>query len=225
MKKTIIIALSFLAYYQTVCAQGLSINSNGASAHSAAMLDVQSSNKGVLFPRMTTEQRRSIATPATGLLIYQTDSVSGYYYFDGINWTRITEGLTPGTGGNAHDFIVKSANTGELSYRKAIGGVGINYIIALQGAYPSTNSIPEEPLPLLGEIRLFAGNFAPLGWAFCDGRELSIAQNTALFSLLMNTYGGNGQTTFALPDLRAAVPVHPGSSPANYNWTRGEKNY
>jgi microcystin-dependent protein len=61
-----------------------------------------------------------------------------------------------------------------------------------------------------GEIRLFAGNFAPAGWAFCDGSILQIAQNTALFSLLGNTYGGDGIRTFALPDLRGKVPIGQG---------------
>lgn len=67
--------------------------------------------------------------------------------------------------------------------------------------------------PFLAEIRIFAGNFAPRGWAFCNGQLLPIAQNTAVFSLLGTTYGGNGQTTFALPDLRGRVPVHPGQGP------------
>jgi microcystin-dependent protein len=66
--------------------------------------------------------------------------------------------------------------------------------------------------PFIGEIIMFAGNFAPRGWAFCNGQLLSIAQNTALFSILGTTYGGNGQTTFALPDLRGRVPVHSGNS-------------
>jgi microcystin-dependent protein len=65
----------------------------------------------------------------------------------------------------------------------------------------------------IAEIRLFAGNFAPRGWAFCQGQILSIAQNTALFALLGTTYGGNGQTTFALPDLRGRVAVGPGQGP------------
>ncbi|PJJ54404.1 phage tail protein [Hymenobacter chitinivorans] len=60
----------------------------------------------------------------------------------------------------------------------------------------------------IGSIVLFAGNFAPKNWAFCDGSLLSIAQNSALYSILGTTYGGNGQTTFALPDLRSRVPVH-----------------
>lgn len=67
--------------------------------------------------------------------------------------------------------------------------------------------------PFVAEIRIFAGNFPPAGWAFCDGQILPIAQNTALFSLLGTTYGGNGQTTFALPDLRTRAPLQPGQGP------------
>lgn len=70
----------------------------------------------------------------------------------------------------------------------------------------------QEP-PYIGEVRIFAGNFAPRGWAFCDGQILSIAQNTALFSILGTTYGGDGRTTFALPDLRGRAAVHPGRGP------------
>ena len=67
--------------------------------------------------------------------------------------------------------------------------------------------------PLLGEIKMFAGNFAPRGWALCQGQLISIAQNSALFSILGTTYGGNGQTTFGLPDLRGRVPVGMGQGP------------
>jgi microcystin-dependent protein len=65
--------------------------------------------------------------------------------------------------------------------------------------------------PFLGEIRMFGGNFAPKGWATCDGQILSIAQNTALFSLLGTFYGGNGTSTFALPDLRGRSPMDQGN--------------
>lgn len=64
--------------------------------------------------------------------------------------------------------------------------------------------------PFLGEIKLFAGNYAPVGWAFCDGSTLSITDNDALYALIGNTYGGDGQTNFQLPDLRGRVPVHNG---------------
>lgn len=69
-----------------------------------------------------------------------------------------------------------------------------------------------QDTPFLGEIQIFAGNFAPRGWAFCNGQILPIQQNAALFSLLGTTYGGNGVSTFALPDLRGRVPVHPSNS-------------
>ena len=65
--------------------------------------------------------------------------------------------------------------------------------------------------PYLGEITMFGGNFAPVNYAFCDGATIAIAQNTALFSILGTTYGGDGRTTFALPDLRGRLPMHPGN--------------
>ena len=67
--------------------------------------------------------------------------------------------------------------------------------------------------PFIGEVLMFVGNFAPRGWAFCDGQLLPISQNTALFSIIGTTYGGDGRTTFALPDLRGRVPIHPGNGP------------
>lgn len=75
----------------------------------------------------------------------------------------------------------------------------------------------------IGEIRIFAGNYAPRGWAFCAGQLLSIAQNTALFSLLGTTYGGNGTTNFALPDLRGRVPMHFGQGPGLTPRVEGEQ--
>jgi microcystin-dependent protein len=109
----------------------------------------------------------------------------------------------------------------------------VNYIIALQGTYPSRSRRLEDASseakvedlndekyqrklggldPFIGEIIMFAGNFAPRGWAFCDGQLLPISQNSALFSILGTTYGGDGRTTFALPDLRGRVPIHAGTS-------------
>ncbi|MEA2297905.1 MAG: hypothetical protein QOF77_841 [Solirubrobacteraceae bacterium] len=66
--------------------------------------------------------------------------------------------------------------------------------------------------PYIGEIRLFGGNFAPQGWAFCDGSLMAISDNDALFSLVGTTYGGDGQSTFGLPDLRGRVPLHQGTA-------------
>jgi len=67
--------------------------------------------------------------------------------------------------------------------------------------------------PLLGEIKMFGGNFAPRGWALCDGQILAISENEALFSILGTTYGGDGRTTFGLPDLRGRTPIHAGQGP------------
>lgn len=82
--------------------------------------------------------------------------------------------------------------------------------------------------PFVGEIRMFAGNFAPRSWAFCDGQLLAISQNDALFSLLGTTYGGDGRTTFGLPDLRGRLPIHagdgPGLSPRGLGSKSGSEN-
>jgi microcystin-dependent protein len=65
--------------------------------------------------------------------------------------------------------------------------------------------------PYVGEIRMFAGNFAPAGWMFCEGQLLPISENETLFNLIGTTYGGDGQSTFALPDLRGRIPIHQGN--------------
>jgi microcystin-dependent protein len=76
--------------------------------------------------------------------------------------------------------------------------------------------------PFVAEIRIYPFTFAPSGWAFCDGQVMPISQNTALFSLLGTTYGGNGQTNFALPDLRGRAPLHPGQGPGLTLYDLGE---
>jgi microcystin-dependent protein len=77
--------------------------------------------------------------------------------------------------------------------------------------------------PFIGEIRMFAGTFAPRGWALCDGQVLAISQNTALFSLFGTIYGGDGRMTFALPDCRGRVPVHQGNRPGLTSRALGAK--
>lgn len=97
--------------------------------------------------------------------------------------------------------------------------LGINFIIALYGTYPSRNSSN----PFIAQVIMFAGTFAPRNWAYCDGQLLPISSNSALFSLLGTTYGGDGRTTFALPDMRGRVPVHPGTGPGLTNRRLGAK--
>lgn len=77
--------------------------------------------------------------------------------------------------------------------------------------------------PFVAEIRIFAGNFAPKGWAFCNGQLMPLSQNTALFSLLGTTYGGDGKSTFALPDLQGRSPMHWGQGPGLTDRVLGEE--
>ncbi|WP_034062638.1 phage tail protein [Lacinutrix jangbogonensis] len=77
--------------------------------------------------------------------------------------------------------------------------------------------------PFLGQISMFGGNFAPRAWALCDGQLLSISQYSALFSILGTTYGGDGRTTFALPDLRGRTPIHAGTGPGLSNRRIGQR--
>ena len=77
--------------------------------------------------------------------------------------------------------------------------------------------------PFIGQITMFAGNFAPRNWAFCDGQLLAVSQNDALFSLLGTIYGGDGRTTFGLPELRGRIPIHQGTRPGGVPRSLGSK--
>ena len=92
------------------------------------------------------------------------------------------------------------------------------FMLVLSLAFSNLTNAQE---PFLAEVRLFAGNFAPRGWTFCDGQLLSISQNQALFALLGTIYGGDGRTTFALPDLRGRVAISPGSGPGLSTYRQG----
>jgi microcystin-dependent protein len=76
--------------------------------------------------------------------------------------------------------------------------------------------------PYIGEIRMFAGNFPPVGWMFCSGALLPISENDALFVVLGTTYGGDGESTFALPNLQSRIPIHMGNGPDGVNYVQGE---
>lgn len=77
--------------------------------------------------------------------------------------------------------------------------------------------------PFIGRIMMFGGSFAPVGWAFCDGSLQAISQNDALFTLIGTIYGGDGQNTFALPDLRGRIPIHQGTGPGLSTYTIGQQ--
>lgn len=94
--------------------------------------------------------------------------------------------------------------------------------LSMFGTMMSTTNSMAQAEPFLGQLMVGGWNFCPRGWARADGQILSIAQNTALFSLLGTTYGGNGQTTFALPDLRGRAPIHNGQGPGLPSYDIGE---
>ncbi len=286
----------------------VAVNTDNSAADPAAMMDVKSNSLGLLTPRMSAGERTAIITPATGLIVYQTDQTPGFYYYNGAGWDRLTGMLietdplfstwdkTTGisiTGSQVSDFNTavasnpaEVANTAKVSYPladanklagieagaevnvvrdwNAVSGDGIilnkpsfsagipfpdnpttgallyykgdswvdsnlsvvntgssqavnnmqpyltmNYCIALSGIFPSRDAFEAY----IGEIMLVGFNFAPRWWALCNGQLLPINQNQALFSLLGTTYGGNGTTNFALPDLRGRSPLHWGSGP------------
>ena len=150
------------------------------------------------------------------------DGVDGAIVYTGlspveINATDSTIGLANGV--MARDLLSwNGANWIARTPNQAVGDkmqpfLAVNYIIAVQGQFPSRNSAD----PLLGEIFIFAGNFAPRGFALCDGQLLAISSNSALFSILGTTYGGDGRTTFGLPDLRGRAPIHAGDGPGLSN--------
>lgn len=112
--------------------------------------------------------------------------------------------------------------------------VGINLVLVVvlltstvKHSDTSDNAIEHSEFrgadPFLGEITMFAGNFAPRGYAFCEGQLLAISRNQALFSILGTTYGGDGRTTFALPDLRGRVPIQQGQGSGLSNYRLGQK--
>jgi microcystin-dependent protein len=212
-----------------------------------AALDISSTQKGVLLPRLNAAQLATLVstlTPAQrGMMV--TDATTGKpYYWNGSGWKDFstltitasvplsisstnTISLNPGTA--AGDLITWDGNNW-VNMQPAVQHftlppvnnlqpyLTLNYCIALQGIFPSRNT------PFLGEIDVYSFNFPPKGWAFCNGQLLPINQNQAIFSLLGTTYGGDGRTTFALPNLQGRVPLHTGggSGPGLSPYTLGQ---
>lgn len=157
--------------------------------------------EGIVPPNMTAAERDLIASPESGMLVFVTDD-NIYYFYNGSAWSPVANG------------------SGITNMQPSLG---ISYIIALYGTFPSPSKSVKGTDPYVGEIAMFAGNFAPNGWAFCNGQLLSIASNNALFALIGTYYGGDGETTFALPDLRGRVPMHHGTGPGLTPRSIGEK--
>ncbi|MBS4000897.1 MAG: tail fiber protein [Desulfobulbaceae bacterium] len=169
------------------------------------------------FPSEDGADGQVLVTDGTGNLSWETPASGGsgipvpsgavandLLSFDGTNWI-------------ARNIVIQNTGSGQ-SVNNMQPYLAVYYSIALYGIFPSRNNTE----PFIGAISIHGFNFAPRNWAFCEGQLLSIAQNTALFSLLGTTYGGNGQTTFALPDLRGRVPIGPGQGPGLTNRSWGE---
>jgi microcystin-dependent protein len=219
----------------TFAQQSIGIGTITPDSHAA--LDIHSDSKGVLFPRLTAAQQTTLAgslgTGEKGMLI--TDAATGHLVvWTGSAWTIPAAGTTitakaPLSIDTNHIRINPGTNIGDLlswdgnnwvNKQPAIQHfsitvdnhqpfVVVNYIIGLFGIFPSQNDATE---PFLGEIYMMGCNFAPTGFALCDGQLFPISQYEALFNLLGTTYGGDGQTTFALPNLQSRVPMHQGSN-------------
>ena len=121
------------------------------------------------------------------------------------------------------NWVAKNAVISNTGANQAMNNMqpylAVTYIIALQGLYPSRSS----DNPFIAEIIMFGGNFAPRGWAYCDGQLLPISSNSALFSILGTTFGGDGRTTFALPDMRGRTAIHAGRGNGLSSYRIGER--
>jgi microcystin-dependent protein len=115
------------------------------------------------------------------------------------------------------------ADSGEISMKRTLLNMLVLPLLMVTVIAFVPADAQAEEIPFIGEVRMFAGTFAPRGYAFCDGTLLPIAQNTALFSILGTTYGGDGRTTFGLPDLRGRTPIGPGRGPGLSNRNPGQK--
>ena len=204
--------------------------------NSRAMLEIKSTTRGFLPPRMTVVQRSTLGASLTkaerGLVVLDS-LTSKQYYWDSAKWTNVTPSLklpfklisdsvalNPGTAAgdlvtwDGINWISKQPAPAKLNLAvdKRQPSLALNYCISAFGVYPSPSDNP-----YVGEIRVFGFNFDPLGWFKCDGQLLSIAENDVLFSLIGTYYGGDGQNTFALPDLRGRKPIHKGQGPGLSN--------
>lgn len=202
MQKIILLYLGLLAF-MNVDAQSVGINN--PSPNASAALDITATDKGLLIPRVTLAQRNAIVSPAAGLMVYQSDGTVGFYYFNGSIWIEVGN-QTLSIAGNT----ISLSGGSSIVVPPSIPTVPIKYYMVQYGIFPTfQNGCGAEYC--IGSIAPFAGNI-PGGqnWIPCNGQLLSIQQNTALFAVIGTTYGGNGTTTFGIPNLNGnggSVPI------------------
>jgi len=235
MKKTITPLFLLLVTTLSLLSASAQTGIGTTTPNSQAILDITSTQKGLLLPRLTAAQQSTLASTLTsaqtGMLV--RDSITGKALcWGGAAWKDAsglgltatsplsvssvdTIALNPGT--NVGDLITWDGenwiNMQPATQHFTITEdnrqpyTTINFCIALVGVFPSRNSSE----PFLSEIELYGFNFPPNGFALCDGQLLAINTNTALFSLLGTTYGGNGTTNFSLPNLQGRTAMHMGN--------------
>lgn len=197
MKTIKLLILTFVLILPAfLIAQNVSITTDNSAPDASAMLDVKSTNKGMLIPRLTEAQRNLIASPATGLLVFQTDASDGFYFYNGTAWVALIEN------GAETDPIYNTAEA------KKITNAGSGKVITnaertkLNGIDSLADNIPA------GTIVPFAGSIVPVGWLLCDGTPLNPATYPNLATVLGTAWGDGSTgdtdpvTTFNLPDLR-----------------------
>lgn len=223
MKPAIFLIGFFLFVGLSVFAQSIGINTN--TPHNSAALEIVSTDKGMLLPRMSQAQRNAIVNPASGLLLYQTDGTKGFYYYDGSTWTALGGGSTlslpvainmGGTAATTQSTAINNVLPSQAGKNGAYlmsdgtnvawtNPVPVRYFISTNGVYPSAGTGCTSGC--LSEITMwpitmnFSGYLKP-----CNGQLLPIASYTALFSILGTTYGGNGTNNFGLPNFNNATP-------------------
>jgi microcystin-dependent protein len=217
MKIKLLLAISAL-FINLVSQAQLAVNTDGSAPVTSAMLDVKSTSKGLLAPRMTAAQRALIVSPAAGLTVYQTDAQAGYYFYTGAYWKKLINVLSTPANPPTNDLLTFDG-TNWIAKNLVLGNTGgsqpvsiakpyvaMNYCIAYAGNYPARSGNDQ----FLGEVELVGFAFPPKYFYACNGQLLAISANSALFSLLGTYYGGNGATTFALPDLRGRDAINQG---------------
>lgn len=209
-----------------------------------SILHIVSTTKGVLVPRLTAAQLTTLASSLTagetGMLV--TDASSGRLM--GWNGKVFTEAANLSA---STPLSVSATNQVSLNPGTAVGDLitwdgvnwinmqpavqhfsfaldnrqpylALNYCIAMNGIFPARS----DALPFVSQIQAFPFNFAPTGWAMCNGQLLAISQNTALFSLVGTLYGGNGTSNFALPNLQGRVPIDMGQGAGLSPFVQGQ---
>jgi microcystin-dependent protein len=240
LRKNLLFLAALLLFHIGYGQIGIGTNTPDANA----VLTISSTSKGVLIPRLTAAQQTTLAgtltTGQTGMLI--ADATTGRLMVWGgsgfVSPAKLsgkapisvsaTNQVSLNAGTNVGDLITWDGTNwvnmqpAEQHWSFQVNNLqpylAVNYCIAMNGIFPSRN----DATPFVSQIQIFPFNFAPTGWAFCNGQLLAISQNTALFSLIGTFYGGNGTTNFALPNLQGAVPIQMGQGPGLSSFIEGE---